>query len=159
MAAESTRGNGGAAGGGGVQSVARALQLLEALTSTPDGFGVSELAQATGLAPATIHRLLATLVSGGYVRQDPVVTAQLGWLYDVYQHQRSEGNLNATISEHVGRMGHVQIADPPGRNQPAPARWPGQGCSKRPATTATSDSSTRPRAAARTASTGCRRRR
>lgn len=70
MTTKSTRGGGGTAGGG-VQSVARALQLLEALTSSPDGLGVSELAQATGLAPATIHRLLATLVAGGYVRQDP----------------------------------------------------------------------------------------
>ncbi|CAN5295667.1 TIM barrel protein [soil metagenome] len=52
--------------------------------------------------------------------------APLGWLYDVYQHQRSEGNLIATINEHAGRMTHVQIADPPGRNQPGTGEvaWP-----------------------------------
>ncbi len=52
--------------------------------------------------------------------------ARLGWLYDVYQHQRSEGNLIATISEHAGRMTHVQIADPPGRNEPGTGEvaWP-----------------------------------
>lgn len=51
---------------------------------------------------------------------------QLAWLYDAYQHQRSEGNLIATISEHAGRMAHVQIADPPGRNQPGTGEvaWP-----------------------------------
>ncbi|MDP8978361.1 MAG: TIM barrel protein, partial [Actinomycetota bacterium] len=52
--------------------------------------------------------------------------ARLGWLYDVYQHQRSEGNLIATIDEHAGRMTHVQIADPPGRSQPGTGEvaWP-----------------------------------
>jgi IclR family transcriptional regulator, acetate operon repressor len=55
----------------GVQSVARTLDLLEALADPPGSRGVSELAVRTGLPQATIHRLLATLVDRGYVRQDP----------------------------------------------------------------------------------------
>ena len=54
----------------GVQSVERALELLEALADPGEARGVSELARATGLPVATIHRLLATMVSRGYVRQD-----------------------------------------------------------------------------------------
>jgi IclR family transcriptional regulator, acetate operon repressor len=54
----------------GVQSVERALELLEALAEPREAKGVSELARATGLPVATIHRLLATMVSRGYVRQD-----------------------------------------------------------------------------------------
>jgi IclR family transcriptional regulator, acetate operon repressor len=57
-------------GGDGVQSVERALELLEALAEPGEAKGVSELARATSLPVATIHRLLATMVSRGYVRQD-----------------------------------------------------------------------------------------
>ena len=56
--------------GDGVQSVERALELLEALAEPGEAQGVSELARATGLPVATIHRLLATMVSRGYVRQE-----------------------------------------------------------------------------------------
>lgn len=38
--------------------------------------------------------------------------------YDVYHAQRTEGNLTATIKEKIDRIGHVQIADSPGRNEP-----------------------------------------
>ncbi len=71
MSVQANEDSGGAAQRGGVQSVERALQLLETLATTPEGLGVSALGQATGLAPATIHRLLATLVARGYARQDP----------------------------------------------------------------------------------------
>jgi IclR family acetate operon transcriptional repressor len=57
-------------GGDAVQSVERALELLEALVEPEEGSGVSELARATGLPVGTIHRLLATMVARGYVRQD-----------------------------------------------------------------------------------------
>jgi DNA-binding IclR family transcriptional regulator len=53
-----------------VQSLERALDLLEALAST-DELGVSDLAARTGLVPSTAHRLLGTLVSRGYAAQSP----------------------------------------------------------------------------------------
>lgn len=56
---------------GGVQSVERALDLLEALAAAGgDPVGVSDLAQAVGLPQATAHRLLATLVRRGYARRE-----------------------------------------------------------------------------------------
>lgn len=54
---------------GGVQSVERALDLLEEL-SHGGSKGVSELVRATGLPLGTVHRLLATLTERDYVRQD-----------------------------------------------------------------------------------------
>ena len=48
-------------GNDGVQSVERALELLEALADPGEARGVSELGRATGLPVATIHRLLATM--------------------------------------------------------------------------------------------------
>ncbi|MGH9022819.1 MAG: IclR family transcriptional regulator [Acidimicrobiia bacterium] len=56
---------------GGVQSVVRALELLEVLASSVDGLGVIDVAGESGLPQATVHRLLATLVGRGFVRQDP----------------------------------------------------------------------------------------
>ena len=38
--------------------------------------------------------------------------------FDVYHAQRVEGNIIATIRDHAARIGHVQIADSPGRNEP-----------------------------------------
>jgi IclR family acetate operon transcriptional repressor len=53
-----------------VQSLDRALDLLEALASA-DELGVSEIAARTGLVPSTAHRLLGTLVARGYAAQSP----------------------------------------------------------------------------------------
>jgi hydroxypyruvate isomerase len=39
-------------------------------------------------------------------------------LYDVYHMQITEGNLASTIAEDIASVGHVQIADVPGRNEP-----------------------------------------
>jgi hydroxypyruvate isomerase len=38
--------------------------------------------------------------------------------YDVYHAQRSEGELAATATRLLPRIGHIQIADNPGRNEP-----------------------------------------
>jgi hydroxypyruvate isomerase len=38
--------------------------------------------------------------------------------YDIYHAQRMEGEIAATLSKHLGRIGHIQIADNPGRNEP-----------------------------------------
>ena len=54
----------------GVQSVERIFQLIESLAAHPAGEGLQRLAQDTGLAKSTVHRLLASLVSLGYAAQD-----------------------------------------------------------------------------------------
>jgi hydroxypyruvate isomerase len=38
--------------------------------------------------------------------------------YDIYHAQREEGELAATLAKHLARIGHIQIADNPGRHQP-----------------------------------------
>ena len=59
-----------AQGEGGVKSVERALDVLEVLSAVGGEVRLSELASRTGLPYGTIHRLLRTLVSRGYVRQN-----------------------------------------------------------------------------------------
>jgi hydroxypyruvate isomerase len=38
--------------------------------------------------------------------------------YDIYHAQRFEGELAATMQKHLARIGHIQVADNPGRNEP-----------------------------------------
>lgn len=54
---------------GGVQSVERAFDVLEALAQAERELTVAEVAAATHLAAPTAHRLLRTLLSRGYVQQ------------------------------------------------------------------------------------------
>ena len=54
---------------GGVQSVERVLDLLEAMVRSGGPMSLSELAEASSLPLPTIHRLLRTLTGRSYVRQ------------------------------------------------------------------------------------------
>lgn len=42
----------------------------------------------------------------------------LKYQYDVYHMQRMEGNIIATLQEHIAHIGHIQLADSPGRHEP-----------------------------------------
>jgi len=53
---------------GGVQSVDRALSILETLAEDDQGYRLSDLAVRTGLSTSTVHRLLATLESRRFVQ-------------------------------------------------------------------------------------------
>lgn len=55
---------------GSVQSLRRAFELLELLADTGGEASLSELATESGLPMPTIHRLIRTLVTLGYVRQN-----------------------------------------------------------------------------------------
>ena len=53
-----------------IQSIDRATAILKALASGPRRLGVSELADRLGLARPTVHGLLQTLQTHGFVEQD-----------------------------------------------------------------------------------------
>jgi len=65
---------------GQVQSVTRAMALLNALSYYGQGLTLSELAKKVGLANSTAHRLLTTLQNERYVRFDAERSA---WLIGV----------------------------------------------------------------------------
>lgn len=69
---------------GGVQVIARAAQILNALKESPDGLSLSQIADRTGLARSTVHRLvsamtserlLATVSPHGRFRPGPAIAA------------------------------------------------------------------------------------
>ncbi len=53
-----------------VQSLDRALKILEVLGNNQKGLGVTELAHEVDLHKSTVHRLLNTLAQRGYVEKD-----------------------------------------------------------------------------------------
>jgi hydroxypyruvate isomerase len=54
----------------------------------------------------------------GFGLLEAVGAANLKLQYDVYHMQKMEGNLTETIRNNLARIGHIQIADNPGRKQP-----------------------------------------
>jgi IclR family transcriptional regulator, acetate operon repressor len=90
-------------GNDGVQSVERALELLEALADPGEAKGVSELGRVTGLPVATIHRLLATMAARGYVRQDPATHK-----YTLGSHLITLGD---AATRHFGRFARPYLAE------------------------------------------------
>ncbi|HEY2254694.1 MAG TPA: hydroxypyruvate isomerase [Variovorax sp.] len=49
---------------------------------------------------------------------DEVGSPNLLLQYDIYHAQRMEGELGATIEKNMARIGHIQLADNPGRGEP-----------------------------------------
>lgn len=64
---------------GGVQSVHRALDLVEIVAANGGHLAIGEIAAATDIPLPTIHRLLKTLVERGYMRQLPSRRYALGF--------------------------------------------------------------------------------
>jgi IclR family acetate operon transcriptional repressor len=60
-----------ASGGEGVQSLARALSILNVLAENDEGLTLKALAAKTALPPSSAHRLLTTLQRQRFVRFDP----------------------------------------------------------------------------------------
>ena len=56
--------------------------------------------------------------SEGFEIVNEVGSANVRLLYDVYHQQVTEGNIIATITENVEKIGHIHIADVPGRHEP-----------------------------------------
>ena len=52
-----------------MQTIDRIVAVLERVASVPSGLTLSEVARATGLAPATCHRLLTALAKSGLVER------------------------------------------------------------------------------------------
>ncbi|MBW8891966.1 MAG: hydroxypyruvate isomerase family protein [Burkholderiales bacterium] len=49
---------------------------------------------------------------------EEVGSANLRVQYDIYHAQRMEGELGNTLTKHLAQIGHIQLADNPGRGEP-----------------------------------------
>ncbi|WP_202081689.1 IclR family transcriptional regulator [Caldalkalibacillus salinus] len=103
-----------------IQSVDRALKILELLKDHPQGLGVTELANRFGVAKSTIHRLLMTLEHHQYIQQDETQgTYQLGLKF-LEMNEIVVGNLDIVriarpvlerLSEEAGEISHLVMLD------------------------------------------------
>lgn len=118
----------------GVQSVERALQLLNLLAESPDESSLGDLARTAGLPTSTAHRLLGSLIRGGYVAQNPV-TGRYGvggqfvllsrkgsqrqelirlarpWLEQVARTTGETVNLTTRLDDSIIQLDHVDSAN------------------------------------------------
>lgn len=89
--------------GGGVQSVERVIDLLEVLADAPGEVSLTALAEAGGLPPSTVHRLMATLVRRGYARRLPSRRYVLGPRL-IHLGERSASTLAVLARPHLARL-------------------------------------------------------
>jgi hydroxypyruvate isomerase len=71
--------------------------------------------------PVNIHDIPGFFVSRteqAIALIEEVASDNLLLQYDAYHAQRMEGEIAATLQRHLARIGHVQIADNPGRHEP-----------------------------------------
>ncbi len=83
--------------------------------------------RAATIGASILIEAVNTFETGGYLlsRTDEVADfiqsvgrPNVAIQYDVYHMQRMEGNLAATLSARIGEIGHIQVADSPGRHEP-----------------------------------------
>jgi hydroxypyruvate isomerase len=79
-------------------------------------YGVAVMIEAVNTIENGPYLLHTTEQTAGFVRS--VGRENVALQYDVYHMQRMEGNLTANIREHIGIIGHVQVADSPDRGEP-----------------------------------------
>ena len=61
-----------------VQSIDRALDVIEVLSGESDGLGVTEIANRIGLHKSTAHRIITTMVNRGYLNKTESGTYKIG---------------------------------------------------------------------------------
>jgi hydroxypyruvate isomerase len=79
-------------------------------------YGVEVLVEAVNTFENGPYLLYTTRDAAAFVRS--VGAANVGLQYDFYHMQRMEGNLSVNVREHIEGIGHVQVADSPGRGEP-----------------------------------------
>jgi IclR family transcriptional regulator, KDG regulon repressor len=106
--------------GGTVQSIVRALTLLEALGDRGGEIGIADLSKRVGLHVSTTHRILGTLIERGYARQNPdtgryALGAKALHLADSYLGQvdlrRVARSILERLSRETGETANIVILD------------------------------------------------
>lgn len=92
-----------------VQSVERALDLLEKLVEFTEPVSITELSKQLGLHKSTVHRLLSTLRQRGYVTQDVKTNNyQIGLkLFEIGSAVLNKMDLRAKVRPHLESLRQV----------------------------------------------------
>lgn len=103
-----------------VQSIERACRILEELSLEKTGFGVTELSERLALHKSTVHRLLSTLTTLGYVEKDTFTDKYRlgmkllylgGAILERMDLRRESRDLLIQLAEEVDEAVHLVIPD------------------------------------------------
>lgn len=89
-----------------VQSLERALTILNKISEYPDGIQIARLSEKVGLTKSTVHRLLATLSSMNYVVKDEETDKYKLGLQILFLSQNllNNNNIVATAKPHLEKL-------------------------------------------------------
>lgn len=98
MAAEGEKGT--------VRAVERALDILLCFSGTDTELGLSDIAKRIGLHKSTVHRLLASLESKGFVRRHPTTEKyRLGWsVLELVSNINRSDDLSSVVRPEMTRL-------------------------------------------------------
>jgi hydroxypyruvate isomerase len=92
------------------------IENLRYAARTLDERGMTLLVEH--LNPYDVPGFLLVTPQAAFDIQTQVGAPNLKIQYDVYHAQRTAGELANTLQKHIAHIGHIQIADNPGRHQP-----------------------------------------
>jgi hydroxypyruvate isomerase len=98
------------------EQLALARRNVAFATNEARKVGIEVLVEAVNTFENGPYLLSTTDQAVGFVRSVGLENVKIQ--HDLYHMQRMEGNLVATLERYVGMIGHVQIADSPGRGEP-----------------------------------------
>lgn len=94
----------------------RLVENLKYAVDRLEGAGVRLVIEA--INPFDMPGFFLNTSKHAFAIMDRVGSKNLSFQYDIYHMQRMEGELAATIEANLHRIGHIQIADNPGRHEP-----------------------------------------
>lgn len=91
---------------GTVRAVERALDILLCFAGTETELGLSDIAKRIGLHKSTVHRLLASLESKGFIRRHPQTEKyRLGWsVLELVSNVYQSDDLSSIVSPEMTRL-------------------------------------------------------
>ena len=98
------------------EQLALARENVRFAAAEAEAAGVTVMVEAVNTFENGPYLLYTTEQAVGFVKD--VGRENVKVQHDLYHMQRMEGNLVANLREHIGSIGHVQIADSPDRGEP-----------------------------------------
>jgi hydroxypyruvate isomerase len=96
---------------------ANVVEVLSTVAPNAESAGVTLVVEPLNTAVDHPGYYLTTS-DEGFDIVDAVGSPNVKLLYDIYHQQVTEGNITATLTEHIDQIGHIHIADVPGRHEP-----------------------------------------
>ncbi len=102
-----------------IQSVERALDIIEILSVEPQGLGVTEVAEKAGLHKSTAHRIIKTLADRGYLERTEAGGCKIGlkcieavscYINSLELQTQARPHL-ATLTGELGLTAHLGVLD------------------------------------------------